>query len=320
MNEFEMIQSYFRPLTMNRAEAGGLKDDAAILDIPQGYELVISSDTLNEGVHFVRGESAANIAHKALRVNLSDMAAMGANPYCYQLNLAFSDFPDEAWAKEFSAALLADNQEFGIFCSGGDTTVTEGPLLVSMTITGLVLKNNAVKRSGAKDGDLLVVSGTIGDAAIGVKVLLGLLKLADPAPFLKACHTPMPRTPISHAVSRFANAGIDISDGFIADIGHVSSASGLAARVELDKIPLSAAARGVLETKKVKIEQLLTGGDDYELALAVPHENFEAFQKEAAERGVQLSVVGVFEQGQGVRVFDGAGKVLAFDRAGWTHF
>ena len=320
MQEFEMVRDYFRPLTMDRAEAGGLLDDAAILNIPRGFDLVVSSDTLNAGVHFLKNESPGNIAHKALRVNLSDMAAMGAKPYCYQLNLALSNMPEEKWVKEFTDALMADQKEFGVFCSGGDTTIIEGPMLVSMTIMGLVRQEKAVKRFGAKAGDLIVVTGDIGDAAIGVSVLLDILKLDDPAHFLNSCHRPMPRTAISDIVQKYAHAAIDISDGLIADLSHICSVSKVAAKVEADKVPLSYAAQNILDQGIVSLEDLFTGGDDYELALAIAPEHYEVFKAHAAQRGVDVSAIGVFEAGEDVRVVNASGDALKFDKAGWTHF
>jgi len=320
MHEFEMIRDYFRPLTMDRAEAGGLLDDAAVLEIPRDFDLVMSSDTLNSGVHFMDNESPANIAHKCLRVNLSDMAAMGAKPYCYQLNIAFANMPKEDWVKEFTDALMADQKEFGIFCSGGDTTVTEGGLLVSMTITGLVPRGKAVKRYGAKQGDFIVLTGDIGDAGIGVNVMLGVLKLDDPAHFLNACHRPVARTAISDIVQKYAHAAIDISDGLISDLSHICSVSEVGAKVEAEKVPLSYAARNLLDKGLVTFEDLFTGGDDYELALAVPPEKFETFKVEASKRGVDVSAVGVFEAGEGVSVINASGEALEFDQQGWTHF
>ncbi|MEM7651506.1 MAG: thiamine-phosphate kinase [Pseudomonadota bacterium] len=320
MNEFEMIQKYFLPLSMGRQEAEGLQDDAAILEIPEGHDLVISSDTLNGGTHFLKNEDAANIAHKALRVNLSDMAAMGAKPYCYQMNLAFSQFPDEAWVKDFSAALLEDNKAFGVFCSGGDTTVAEGPLLVSITVTGLVPKGRAVRRSTAQAGDLVVLTGPVGRAAVGVKVLLGVLELEYPQKFLDVCHKPEPRTVISEEISKYARAAVDVSDGLIADLGHVCSTSGVGAKLDLDKIPFTDDTKALIDAETVDYEALLTGGDDYEIAMAVPPEHIEAFTAESAAKGVALSVIGTFEAGKGVEVIDPAGAPMEFTRQGWTHF
>ena len=320
MNEFEMIQTYFLPLTHGREEAAGLSDDAAILNVPDGYDLVISSDTLNGGTHFLKHESPANIAHKVLRVNLSDMVAMGAKPYCYQMNLAFSDFPDEAWVKAFTAALAEDQKEFDVFCSGGDTTVAEGPLLVSLTITGLVPRGKAVKRSGAKAGDLAVVTGTIGDAAIGVKLLLDTIDVVDPAPFLEACHKPTPRIPLSEAICEYANAALDVSDGLLADLGHICQTSGVKAVVELSKIPFSAEAKAMIDVEKITHEALLSGGDDYEIMMAVDPSKFEAFKAAADKAGVPLAAIGRFEDGEGVEVLDDEGAVIEFSRTGWTHF
>lgn len=320
MNEFEMIQKYFLPLTMGRREAGQLSDDAAVIGVPDGYDLVVSSDTLNGGTHFLKKEAPANIAHKVLRVNLSDMAAMGAKPHSYQLNLAFSNMPDEDWVREFSAALLEDNEEFGVFCSGGDTTVAEGPLLISMTITGLVPKGKAVRRSTAQEGDLVVLSGPIGRAAVGVKVLLDTLTIENPASFLEACHKPQPRTPISEEICQYARAAVDVSDGLIADLGHVCKASGVAAKLNLADIPLHKDTRALLDAQVVTAESLLTGGDDYEICMAVAPENFEAFAAAAKEKGVELAVIGAFTKGKGVEVVDERGEAMNFKRAGWTHF
>jgi len=320
MNEFEMIQQYFLPLTMGRKEAEGLQDDAAILDIPEGYDLVISSDTLNGGTHFLKKETPAHIAHKALRVNLSDMAAMGAQPLCYQMNLAFSQFPDEEWVKGFSAALLSDNEAFGVFCSGGDTTVAEGPLLVSITVTGLVPKGQAVKRSTAQAGDLVVLTGPIGQAAVGVKILLDVLEIENSEAFLEAAHKPTPRTTISDEICKYARAAVDVSDGLIADLGHVCQTSGVSATLELAKIPFTDETKALVDANVIAYEDLLTGGDDYEIAMAVAPENIDAFTAEAAAKGVGLSVVGVFKDGQGLEVVDENAEALAFKRPGWTHF
>ncbi len=321
MHEFEMIREFFLPLTMGRDEAIGLLDDAAILNVPEGYDLVMSSDTLSAGIHFLAHEDPANIAHKSIRVNLSDMAAMGAKPYSYQLNLAFPEPPDTALIKAFTDALLEDQRQFGVFCSGGDTTVSKAQLLVSITMTGLVPKGRAVKRSGAKPGDLLVVTGNIGDAAIGVKVKLGLLQLDDPSVFLSACDRPTPRTGICEAVHTYAHAAIDISDGLIADISHICNASGVGAQIDADNIPMSDAARHIVDLGLVSFEDLVTGGDDYELALAVPPEALGQFRKKAQVVGVTAHVIGEFIDGkEGVALFDQSGASMQLTRKGWTHF
>jgi len=302
-NEFEAIERYFLPLTMGRGEAGALKDDAAVLDVPEGFELVVSSDILNEGVHFYEDASAAYIARKALRVNLSDMAAMGAKPYCYQLNLSFPEKPDEAWLSEFSGALLDDQNIFNVFCSGGDTTLTKGPLSICVSIVGLVPKGGAVRRSGARVGDLVVLTGAIGEArARSYKSL------------------PYPRCGLSEDICRYARAAVDVSDGLIADLDHLCRASGLRARLELEKIPLDEEAEASILVGDTTYQSVLSGGEDYELVLAVAPDDIDDFTAAVSAKGVDVSVIGVFQDGAGVHVMGNDGRVLAFGRTGWTHF
>lgn len=320
MNEFELVKEYFRPLTMGREEAGGLLDDAAVFSVPEDMDLVVSSDTLNSGTHFLDGELPQNVAHKALRVNLSDMAAMGATPVAYQMNLAFAKQPDEAWVKAFSEALMEDNERYNVFCSGGDTTVSEGSLLISITIFGYVPKGQAVKRSGAEDGDLLVLTGPIGRAAVGVKSLLGIIELDDPSPFLAVCHKPEPRVALSPAIAKHAKAAVDISDGFIADVSHLCEASGCAVDIELKDIPFTEETAALIENGVVRLEKLLTGGDDYEVAMAVAPEDLDAITAEARACGITLSVAGRFKTGEGLRVLGDDGEELEFESSGWTHF
>lgn len=316
MNEFDVIGRYFEKLTMGRVEAGGLLDDAAILNIPEGYELVVSSDTLNAGVHFMADAAPGDIAHKALRVNLSDLAAMGADPYCYQLNIAFPEKPSGEWLSEFTDALLADQKEFKIFCSGGDTTSIKGALSISMTVMGLVSKGQAVKRKGAKEGDVLVLTGPVGDALIGLKILRDGLVVDQPENFIKACYRPMPRVALSEFIRTHAHAAIDISDGLIADVGHVAKASGLGVVIEADKVPFSDGARGLIEAGSITLADLVTGGDDYELALAVPPE----VMVELETSGVKFYPIGCFKAGGGVSVVNKDGCSVELNISGWTHF
>ena len=316
MNEFEIIQTYFEKLTLGRAEAGGLKDDAAVLDIPDGHELVITSDTLSAGTHFMEDAAPGDIAHKALRVNLSDLAAMGAHPYCYQLNIAFPGKADEMWVRAFTDALLADQKAFGIFCSGGDTTSTKGPLTLSITAMGLVAKGKAVKRSGACAGDILALTGPVGDALIGLKILRDGLAVDEPDPFIKAYTQPTPRTAVVRVLQTHAHAAIDISDGLVADVGHIADASGLRAVIDADAIPFRDVARRLMETAVISFEELVTGGDDYELALALPSEALTVLRAQ----GVNFHVIGCFEAGVGVRIVDQEGALMPLSKSGWKHF
>lgn len=303
-NEFSIIEKYFTPLGKD-----GFKDDAAVLHIPAGHELVVTSDTLNEGTHFWVGEEPAFIAHKALRVNLSDLAAMGADPFCYQLNIAYPQKPSEEWLEKFTDALAADQKEFDIFCSGGDTTSVNGPLSISITALGLVPTGTAVKRSGSKAGDAVVVTGNIGDAFIGLEILRGNLNPENPEPFLNAYKKPYPETKVAAQIRAHAHAAADVSDGLLADLGHICAASGLSATIELDKIPFSSEAFDLATP-----EQLLTGGDDYCLVLAVAPEKLPKL-------GFAHHVIGHFTAGQGgVKVLDKNGKFLSFSASGWQHF
>jgi thiamine-monophosphate kinase len=314
VSEFGYIEKYFKPLTMGHAGALGLKDDAAILNIPKGFELVVSSDMLGAGTHFLKNEKPVFIAHKALRTNLSDLAAMGAVPYAYQLSIGFPTKPSEAWMKEFTSALLKDQKEFKIFCSGGDTTVTKGTLTISITIFGLIPKNKSVKRNGAKVGDALVITGAVGDALLGLKILQKKSKAKSLAA-IAAYRKPTPRTAIADIVRVRANAAIDISDGLIADVGHICEASKCGVRIDLENIKFSKVVQQYL-----KPAQALTGGDDYELALAVSPKNLPAFFKKLRARGLQPQVIGKFTKGKPtVQVFDKKRKI-PIEKAGWTHF
>lgn len=301
MNEFDIIAKFFAPLGKD-----GFKDDAAVLQIPPGHELVVTSDTLNEGTHFWVNEAAEFIAHKALRVNLSDLAAMGAEPLCYQLNIAYPQKPEALWLEKFTDALAADQKEFGIFCSGGDTTSINGPLSISIAALGLVPSGRAVKRSGAKAGDAVVLTGPVGDAWIGLEILRGHIKPENPQPFLEACRKPVPQTKIAASVRAYANAAADVSDGLIADLMHIAKASNLAAVIEADKIPVSPEA-----AKLAKLEDLVSGGDDYQLVLAVPPDNLAALD-------FPHHVIGRFEAGPPTLHFEG--PALALKQTGWSHF
>lgn len=302
--EFSIIERYFKRLTQDRVEAGGLADDAAILSVPEGEELVVSSDTLNAGVHFPIDAAAGDIAHRALRVNLSDLAAMGAQPLAYQLNIAFPEPPEEVWLEEFTQSLLADQIAFDIFCSGGDTTRTQGPLSLSITVMGTVPKGKAIRRSGAQAGDVIMVTGCIGDA---------YLALSHSDEYFQArFYTPSPRLDLCRPMRRHAHAAIDISDGLIADIEHICEASGLQARINLSNIPLSDPARAVIGRGEVDVMDLLSGGDDYELVLAVPEAAVDYFS--------DAHTIGYFTQGHGVILSGEDGEDVKLKKSGWQHF
>ncbi len=303
MNEFGLIARHFRPL----AGIAGLDllDDAAVLAPPVGRELVISADAMVAGVHWLADDPAELVARKLLRVNLSDLAAMGATPLGYLLTLALPKPLDEAWVAGFARGLARDQAAFGLALMGGDTVATPGPLTLSLTILGHVAPGCAWRRSGGQAGDELWVTGTIGDAALGLLALRG--ELADPGGVLaERYHLPQPR--LGLPLDGVVHAAMDLSDGLVQDCVHLAAASGVAAIIHAADVPLSPAARACR-----RLETCLTGGDDYELLVAAAPDDGTILQR------CGLSRIGRLEVGAGVSVLDGAGTRMTLP-AGWDHF
>jgi len=320
--EFERIATYFAPLTENMPGALGLRDDAAVLQPPQGSDLVVTTDTIVETVHFVGDEPASLVARKLLRVNLSDLASMGARPYAYTLNVAFPDKVDDGWLADFVAGLAADQAEFGIALAGGDSVSTVGPITLTITAFGEVAAGTALRRTTAGPGDLVYVTGTIGDGALGLQVLRGQISGLAPAQeeaLATRYQLPQPRLGVGRAVCGVASAATDVSDGLVADLGHIADGSGLAAVIDAEKVPLSDAARSVLAGDPARLETILTGGDDYELVLAVPSNNKDRLDSIGSGSDVRLTQIGIFEPGVGVRVRGPDGTDLELRRAGYSH-
>lgn len=280
MQEFDIIKTYFEPLS-----AAPLDNDTASLHVPDGHELVVSTDMLNEGVHFTREMSAAFVAQKALRVNLSDLAASGAAPLAYQLAISLPEV-DKAWLAEFAKGLKADQEKYGIALSGGDTT--KGPLAMTITIFGTVPKGCAVERSGAREGDVILLSGPIGEAVSK-----------------NYNHLPEPQIHMSDIVQQFAHAAIDVSDGLLQDVGHLAEASGLCAKLRIEDIPL-------YEGGPLTPEQMLVGGEDFQLVMACAPENAAYFEG--------CTQIGVCAQGQGVELLGVDGIPIEISVPGWDHF
>lgn len=308
MDEFGIIRRYFSPLTKGFSGALGLGDDAALLDVPAGMQLVITKDAICEGVHFRGDEPPALIAQKLLRTNLSDLAAKGAKPWCYFLAVSLPKGTTEQFVADFARGLAKDQKEFGIHLAGGDTTSTLGPMAFSLTALGLVAKGKMLRRTGAKAGDLLCVSGTIGDAA------LGLLK-PDNRTLNARYLLPQPRVELGLALQNIASACMDISDGLVQDAGHLCDASGCAAIIEAPSVPLSSAARKILKSQPELMHTIFTGGDDYELLFTVPKKNLAKLKR---LKGV--SVIGQIKAGKGVNVLDAKGTKVSFLRSGYRHF
>ncbi|MGH1402808.1 MAG: thiamine-phosphate kinase [Alphaproteobacteria bacterium] len=322
MGEFSIIDRYFRPLTEGADAAAALKDDAAVLGIPSGHELVVTSDTLNEGIHFLKGSQPEYIAKKVLRVNLSDLASMGAVPLCYQLNIAFPQRPEEAWLSSFSGSLLEDNQKYGVFCSGGDTTSIQGDCLsVSVTAMGLVPQGRAVHRHGAKDGDLLILTDSVGDAVLGLKLLQGKKDISKYPLSSLRYNVPEPRVNIDCILREYVHAAADISDGVLADSMHIAEASGLGLEVDLDKVIFSKEVQHAIQSGVIDFSEALKGGDDYELALAVTPQNERHVISALKEAGLCPMVIGVFKEDvHGISLINARGRISTGFTFGWTHF
>jgi thiamine-monophosphate kinase len=317
LTETSVIYEYFAPLTKNNANAFGLVDDAAIL--PAG-NMVVTADTLVAGIHFFADDAAYDIAHKALAVNISDVLAKRAYPQAYMLSLAIPhSSKSKAWLAEFSAGLAHMQEIYGCYLLGGDTVVTTGPLVVSITMFGKP-DGDMLLRSGAIAGDRLYVSGTIGDAALGLLLRENYdhWKIAgSDKEYLVDCYLrPMPGLQLVSSL-RWAGAGMDISDGLLLDAQRMCAASGVGAEIIADCIPLSKAARSVIDVDHRAIEIIMNGGDDYELLLSVPEEKAAKF--EAAACGMLTSIGRVIE-GRGVRVIDACGNDLQMSSGGYEHF
>ncbi|MCH7485744.1 MAG: thiamine-phosphate kinase [Proteobacteria bacterium] len=319
-----MIEEIFAPLAPAGAPAFGLSDDAAVYDPPAGRALVITKDVMAAGVHFPAGEDAGLVAQKLLRVNLSDLAAMGARPRAYTLSLALPEDRDEEWVGQFALALAAEQESFDLTLIGGDTVATPGRLTVTVTAFGTLPAGSELRRSNARAGDAVYVSGAIGDAALGLKVLKG--ELPDLAPeharaLKDRYHRPRPRVSLGPRLTDLANAAIDISDGLAADLGHVCAASGMAATIMAPRVPLSEAARAAVAADPGLMTAVLTGGDDYELLFTCAPDDAPAVAALSRELDLPLTAIGQVAEGDGsVRVIDANGRDMVLGDTGYRHF
>jgi thiamine-monophosphate kinase len=321
--EFERIRTYFRPLATHPG-AFDLTDDAAVLGVPPGRELVVTTDAMVAGVHFLADDPPADIAAKLLRVNLSDLAAMAAEPFGYSLVTSLPRSLPDAWLAAFTAGLAADQAAFDVPLLGGDSVATAGPVTLVVSMLGLVPTGQALRRAGARAGDLLLVSGTIGDGALGLKVAVGTLRVSPGADafLLDRLRRPMPRLALSPVLRGRASAGLDVSDGLAADVGHICEVSRVAAVIEAARVPRSPAAAAALAADPRLLASMLTGGDDYELAFTAPAGSVPEIERLAAAAGVPVTVIGRIEAGPPgrVQVLGDDGRPLALAAAGWTHF
>lgn len=320
MGEFDLIARYFRCLGPERADVAlGVGDDAALLRPPRGQALVVTLDTLVEAVHFLAATTPADIGHKALAVNLSDLAAMGAEPAWFTLSITLPRV-DENWIAAFAEGLRALADVHGVRLVGGDTT--RGPLAVSVQAMGFVSEDAALRRDGAHVGDGVYVTGTLGDAALGLALVQGRATLPEAeARYVRArLDRPTPRVAAGRALRGLATSAIDLSDGLAGDLRHVLQAGGVGAELECERLPLSPALRAGTATDAERRRLALCGGDDYELCFTAPRSGEEAVYAACAGAAVACTRVGTIVAAPGLHLKDAQGAVFSLDCAGFEHF
>lgn len=317
MREFALIDAIRARVPTSRDDVVlGIGDDAAILAPPAHHELVVSTDTLVAGVHFPASTAAADVGWKALAVNLSDLAAMGADPAWVTLALTLPD-GDAAWPLAFVDGFAQLAREHRVALVGGDTT--RGPLAITVAVHGFVPRGTALRRDGARAGDAVYVSGTLGDAAAGLAVALddAFAGNAERAALRARLDRPTPRVALGVALRGIASACIDVSDGLVADLGHIARRSGVGAVIDIDALPVSVALAACADIAQ-RADWLLRGGDDYELCFTVPADRTADAERAAANTGVAITRIGTVDAAAGVR--DTAGRALDAARGGWDHF
>ncbi len=317
LGEFELIAKLFAPLATAKG-AAGLRDDVALVDLPRGHEFVLKTDAIIEGRHFLPRDPPKTVAQKALRVNLSDLAAKGAVPVGYLLMLAIPRRISDAWLREFATGLKADQRRFSLSLLGGDTTRTDGPLAIAVTALGSAPKGTVVRRSGARAGDAVFVTGMIGDAGLGLELLK--TKRLAPRAAVDRYRVPQPRLVFGQSLREFATASIDVSDGLLADLGHIAEVSRVAISVDATRVPLSRAVQTIWGTNDKSVQRAATAGDDFEIAFTCRARDVGRVHAAAARTKTKVTLIGQVKRGHGVTLIGQNGKSLAFSRAGFTHF
>ena len=325
IKEFSRIKKFFRPLTSKRMGAMELLDDAALVPTKKTDSIVVSTDALVEKIHFHSDERADFIARKALRTNLSDLAAMGSKPFAYNLGLIIGKRKlgnIDQWLKLFSKGLAADQKKFGIELIGGDTVTSFGPTSICISIFGTPNPKGSLLRSGAKVGDGIYVSGTIGDAALGL-ALRGNRSLSCSSKENSYCisryRIPRPRIELGLALGEAASAAMDISDGLFQDLSHLCGASNVSGSVEANKIPLSKEVSSFVNENKFSIEQVISGGDDYELIFTAPVTKENSIFRMARATKTRITRIGTVQSGREISVFDKNQDIIPVHKGGYSH-
>ena len=325
--EFALIAKHFAPLAAGFAGAYGLVDDVAVIAPAPGHELVAKTDAIVAGIHFFADDPADLVAKKALRVNLSDLAAKGAVPRAYLLDLIVPRDVEESWIAAFARGLAADQAEYRIHLIGGDTDMTPGPATIAITALGEIATGRVIRRGGAAIGDGVYVTGSIGDGALGLKAVRGELPELEPraAGFLiDRYRLPRPRVALGPHLVGIVSASLDVSDGLVADLRHLCEVSRVAAIVAAARVPLSPAARAAIRDDGDRLKAALTGGDDYEILFTAPASAAPAIAALSARLGVAVTAIGEIvprtPDGGDVVVLDASGNAVPLDREGWQHF
>ena len=326
--EFELIARYFAPLARGFPGAYGLLDDAAVIAPPPGCELVAKTDAIVGGVHFLHDDRPDLIARKALRVNLSDLAAKGAAPRAYMLDIMLPKTVTEEWIAAFARGLAEDQIEYGVHLIGGDTDSTPGPVTIAIAAFGEIRAGQMIRRRGARPGDTVFVTGTIGDAALGLEMLRGALSGLDSSAatiLVDRYRLPRPRVALGSRLVGLASVALDISDGLLADLRHLCEVSQVSAVIETSCMPLSPPVRAVLATSPERIATVLTGGDDYEIIFTAPSTAADELIELSRSLDVPITAIGRVgalsaRRQDPIVVLDGCGQPLMVDRSGWTHF
>jgi thiamine-monophosphate kinase len=325
--EDKLIAQFFRPIATHPG-AFRLTDDAALLGLAADQELVITADAVIGGIHFFTEDAADMVAKKALRVNLSDLAAKGAKPAGFLITLALPRSVSDTWLDLFARGLGTDAEGYSCPLLGGDSTRTTGPVAISITALGSVPKGTMVRRAGARAGDAVVVTGTIGDAALGLELrdvvaAAKRWKLDNKHQYhlIRRYLLPQPRNAVAEAVRLHATAAIDVSDGLVGDLGKLCDVSEVSAEIDVARVPLSEAAQSIVASEPASIERVLTGGDDYEIVCAVPPEKLDSFRAAAESARVPVTEIGRIVAAKAPpRFLDGDGKPMTFKQASFSHF
>ncbi|HMN38871.1 MAG TPA: thiamine-phosphate kinase [Hyphomicrobium sp.] len=325
-SETELIQTYLAPLSAAAPGALGLSDDAAYFTPPAGCDVVVTTDPIIAGVHFLAGGRADDIAWKALAVNVSDLAAKGATPLGYTMSLAFPEPPEHAWMAQFAQGLSGAQRAFGCALLGGDTDRTSGPLSIGVTLFGTVPSGAMVRRNGASVGDAVFVTGTLGDAALGLQLHLrpqlmdDVLTSGDKGFLCARYLRPAARVEIASLLRRHASGALDISDGLAKDLGRLAAGARARADVSFNHLPLSPPAQLAIAADPRWTQAVLAGGDDYEVLFSVPPEEKDALEADASSLPFNITHIGWLRQGSGVCVTTAAGNEMDLGAKGYDHF